>query len=286
MTKEKALGLLKNNGIWLVGCILYSIGVNSFSVPNEIAQSGVTGVAVMLNYLFDFPVGTANLVLNIPLLILMWIYLGRQLVARTLWVTVVLSTALDALALVGVPQYTGDKLLAAIFCGLFQGAGLGMIMITGATSGGTDIVARLVHKKFRHITVGNVVLAADAVVVTAGMLVFRSIESGLYAIIIIYVSTKVIDTMIYGTGNGKMLMIVTDKADAVSKAIVSSSPRGVSIVPAKGAYTGDDKNVLICVARKHEVSGILNTVKEVDDKTFTIISEANEILGKGFNKSI
>ena len=285
MNKNKATELLKNNGIWLIGCVLYSIGVNSFSVPNDIAQSGITGVAVILNHLFDFPVGTVNLVLNIPLLILMWIYLGKKLVARTLWVTIVLSTALDVLALF-MPAYTGDKFLAAIFCGLFQGAGLGMIMITGATSGGTDIVARLVHKRFPHITVGNVVLAADALVVTAGMLVFKSIESGLYAIVIIYVSTKVIDAMIYGTGNGKMLMIVTEKADEVSKAIVSSSPRGVSIIPAKGAYTGNDKNVLLCVARKHEISGILKTVESVDDKTFIIISEANEILGNGFGKTI
>lgn len=285
MNKSKAIELLKNNGIWLAGCILYSIGVNSFSVPNDIAQSGITGVAVIFNHLFDFPVGTVNLILNIPLLILMWIYLGKKLVAKTLWVTIVLSTALDVLALFNL-EYTGDKLLAAIFCGLFQGAGLGMIMITGATSGGTDIVARLVHKRFPHVTVGTVVLLADALVVTAGMLVFRSIESGLYAIVIIYVSTKVIDTMIYGTGNGKMLMIVSDKADEVAKAIVTSSPRGVSIIPAKGAYTGDDKNVLLCVARKHEISGILKTVQSVDDKTFTIISEANEILGKGFNKTI
>ncbi len=285
LSREKVQEIIRNNGIWVFGCILYSIGVNSFSVPNDIAQSGVTGVAVILNHLFDFPVGTANLVLNIPLLILMWIFLGKQLVARTLWVTVILSTALDVLALF-MPAYTGDKLLAAIFCGLFQGAGLGLIMITGATSGGTDIVARLVHKRFPHITVGTVVLAADALVVTAGMLVFKSIESGLYAIVIIYVSTKVIDALIYGTGNGKMLMIVTEKSDEVSKAIVSSSPRGVSIIPAKGAYTGDSKNVLLCVARKHEISGILKTVSSVDDKTFTIVSEANEILGKGFKHSI
>ncbi len=285
ISREKVQEIIKNNVIWVFGCILYSIGVNCFSVPNDIAQSGVTGVAVILNHLFDFPVGTANLILNIPLLILMWIFLGKQLVARTLWVTVILSTALDVLAIF-MPAYTGDKLLAAIFCGLFQGAGLGLIMITGATSGGTDIVARLVHKRFPHITVGNVVLAADAVVVTAGMLVFGSIESGLYAIVIIYVSTKVIDSLIYGTGNGKMLMIVTEKADEVSKAIVSSSPRGVSILPAIGAYTGGSKNILLCVARKHEISGILKTVKAIDDKTFIIVSEANEILGKGFNHSI
>ncbi len=285
MNKAKAFELLKNNAIWIVGCLLYSFGVNSFAIPNSIAQSGITGVAVILNHLFDLPVGTVNLVLNIPLLILMWLFLGKKLVARTVWVTVLLSTALDVTAIFA-PPYMGDNILAALFCGLLQGAGLGLIMITGATSGGTDIVGRLVHKRWPHITVGTIVMLADAVVVASGMFVFKSIESGLYAIIMIFVSTKVIDALIYGTGNGKMLMIVTDKADEVSKAMVASSPRGVSIVPAIGAYTGKGKNILICVARKHEISGILKTVKSIDEKTFIIVSEANEILGEGFNKSI
>lgn len=285
MKKTKVSDILKNNGMWIIGCILYSIGVNSFAVPNSIAQSGVTGVAVILNHLFSVPVGTVNLLLNIPLLILMWIFLGKKLVARTLWVTVLLSAALDLIAMF-IPVYTGDKILASLFCGLLQGSGLGLIMITGATSGGTDIVARLVHKFFPHITIGRVVMLADAVIITAGMLVFGSIETGLYAIIVIFVSTKVIDSMIYGTGNGKMLMVVTDKADEVSKAIISSSRRGVSIIPAVGAYTGESKNVLICVARKHEISGIIKIIKSIDDKTFIIVSEANEILGEGFNHAI
>lgn len=285
MTKTKALDIARNNIIWIIGCSLYAIGVNSFSIPNSIAQSGITGLAVIFNHLFEFPVGTANLIMNIPLLILMWLFLGKKLVARTLWVTVLLSTALDVFAMF-MPPYEGDKILASLFCGLLQGAGLGMIMITGATSGGTDIVGRLVHKRWPHITVGTIVMISDALVVAAGMLVFKSVESGLYAIIMIFVSTKVIDAMIYGTGNGKMLMIVTDKADEVSKAIIHSSPRGVSIVPATGAYTGKGKNILICVARKHEISGILKTVRAIDDKTFIIVSEANEILGEGFNKSI
>ena len=108
--------------MWIIGCILYSIGVNSFAVPNSIAQSGVTGVAVILNHLFSVPVGTVNLLLNIPLLILMWIFLGKKLVARTLWVTVLLSAALDLIAMF-IPVYTGDKILASLFCGLLQGSG-------------------------------------------------------------------------------------------------------------------------------------------------------------------
>ena len=285
MKKNKAVDLAKNNSIWIIGCVLYAFGVNSFSIPNSIAQSGITGLAVIFNQLFGFPVGTVNLILNIPLLILMWKYLGKKLVARTLWVTVLLSTALDVTAMFA-PAYQGDKILAALFCGLLQGSGLGLIMITGATSGGTDIVGRLVHKKWPHITVGTIVMIADAIVVGSGMLVFRSIESGLYAIILIFVSSKVIDTMIYGTGNGKMLMVVTQKAEEVSKAIVTSTPRGVSILPATGAYTGESKNILLCVARKSEIANIIRIIKSVDDKTFIIVSEANEILGEGFKQTI
>ena len=249
--KDNLLETLKNNGIWIVGCSLYAIAVNSFVVPNDIAQSGVTGLAVFFNHLFHVPVGVTNFVLNVPLLILMWLFLGKKLVARTLWVTALLSIALDAFAF--MPDYSGDKILASLFCGLLQGSGLGIIMITGATSGGTDIVARLVHKAFPHITVGSVVMLSDAAIVAANMILLGSINSGLYAIIMIFVSTRVIDSLIYGTGNGKMLMIVTEKPEEVSKAIVSSSRRGVSVVPAKGAYTGKDKGILICVARKAEI---------------------------------
>lgn len=282
--KDNLLELLKNNVIWIVGCSLYAIAVNSFVVPNDIAQSGVTGLAVFFNHLFNVPVGATNFALNVPLLIMMWLFLGKKLVARTLWVTALLSIALDAFTF--MPDYSGDKILASLFCGLLQGAGLGIIMITGATSGGTDIVARLVHKRFPHITVGSVVMFSDAAIVAANMMLLGSINSGLYAIIMIFVSTRVIDSLIYGTGNGKMLMIVTEKPDEVSKAIVSSQRRGVSVVPAKGAYTGKDKGILICVARKSEVSGIMKIIKAADDKTFIIVSEANEILGEGFKHSI
>ena len=285
LNKKNALQLIKNNIMWVIGCSLYSIGVCCFAVPNSIAQSGFTGIAVIVNHLFSLPVGIVNLALNIPMLILMWIFLGRQLVARTLWVTVILSTALDVFGAI-MPTYTGDKLLASLFCGILEGAGLGLITITGATSGGTDIVARLIHKKWKFITIGKVVLVADALVIISNIIVFRSIESGLYAIITIFASTRLIDSMVYGTGNGKMLMIITEKPEEISKAIITSSHRGVSIVPVVGAYTGENKNMLICVARRHEIPGIIRTAKAIDHKTFIIVSEANEILGEGFNQAI
>lgn len=281
--KSKWLERGKNLIFWIVGCSLYSVGVNCFVKANGIAQSGMTGVALIINRLLGFPIGVTGFILNIPLLILMWIFIGKKMVARTLVVSAVLSAALDGFAVI-LPAYSGDRILAALFCGLFEGAGLGLVMITGATSGGTDIIGRLVHKGLPFVTVGNAVMVSDAIVIIANMIVFRSLESGLYAIIIIFVSTRVIDAMIYGMGNGKMLMIITSKAEEVSRAVIKTSPRGVTIMPAVGAYSGDDKNMLVCVARKHEISGIIKTVKSIDDQTFIIVSEANEILGKGFTE--
>lgn len=287
--KSTVLLFLKNNAIWIAGCLLYATAVNGFALPNSIAQSGMTGAAVIFHNLFGVQIGLMSFVLNIPLLILMWIFLGRTTLARTLWVTALLSLALDLMAWLFanvIPVYTEDKILASLICGLLQGSGLGIIMTTGATSGGTDIIGRLIHKWKQHIPVGKVVLVADAIIVITNMIVFRSVSSGLYAIIVAYVSTTVIDALLYGMGNGKMLMIFTAKAHEVSKAMIAASRRGVTIVPGVGAYTMEEKDMLICVARKHEISAIIKTVKSIDSETFIIVSEANEVLGKGFSKTI
>ena len=287
--KADFLNGAKQACIWIIGCLLYSTAVNGFALPNSIAQSGMTGASVILHKLFDWPIGLVGFALNIPLLVLMFFFISRASLLKTLIVSGILSVALDLMTCLFdnfIPVYEGNPILAALICGVLQGAGLGMIMTTDATSGGTDIIGRLVHKLFPYITVGRVVMAADALIVIAYMLVFRSFDSGLYAIIVAFVSTRVIDSLLYGMGNGKMLMIFSDKANEIAEAIISSSRRGVSIIPATGAYSKEEKNMLICVARKNEISGLLKTVKSIDDETFIIVSEANEVLGKGFKRTI
>lgn len=285
-TVKRGLG---DSIVWVIGCILYAVAVHGFALPNSIAQSGITGVAVIFQKLFDWPIGLVSFILNLPLLGLMVIFLGKSSLIKTLCVTGILAVALDFVAVMFdkfIPVYTGDHILASFVCGFLQGVGLGMIMTTSATSGGTDIVGRLIHAKWPHISVGRIIMVADAVVVIANMIVFRSFESGLYAIIVAFTSTKVIDSLLYGMGSGKMLMVFTSKADEVANALISSSRRGVSILPAVGAYSRGEKHMIICVARKNEISGLIKIVKSVDEGTFIIISEANEILGKGFARSI
>ena len=279
---------LIDNVYFIVGCAMYALGVNIFAIPNNIAQSGITGLAIIINYLFpQCPVGMTGFVLNIPLIILAWIIIGKAFTIKTLWVTAILSAEIDIAArlmkLGIVSTYTGDKLLASLFCGALCGAGIAMIIVRGATSGGTDVLGRLLKKKFPHMTMGTMILVCDTAVVLTAAIVFRSVDSAMYAAILIFASSEIMDRILYGSGNGKMLYIFTDKGEEIAEYLVQHSRRGVTILDGKGAYTGEDKKILICVARSHEIPRLRRFVKEIDPESFVVLTEANEILGKGFN---
>lgn len=282
---KKVLDLIADNLIWIAGCFIYALAINFFNVPNQIAQGGFSGLAIVINYLTGLPVGTINLALNIPILLIALKFIGKKFVLKTLWVTVLLSVSIDLVALIPY-EYTGDKLLASIFSGALLGAGVALVAARGSTTGGTDVLSKLLRLVFPHISYGKLVMFSDMVVIAISAIVFRSIESALYAAIVIFVSSKVIDYILYGMAKSKMLMVVTDHADEISQALVNSSPRGVSIVPAKGAFTGQEKNMLICVLRSNEVAPAIKLIKSIDPNTFTIITEANEIIGKGFKPTI
>ena len=282
-TKKAVITFLTDNIIWLAGCSLYSVGVLIFAVPNGIAQSGITGLSIIINHLIHTPVGLTNLVLNIPLTILAWVFIGRSFVARTFWVTVMLSVALDVFTpLLKSYAYTGDKLLAALFCGAISGFSLALVLMRGATTGGVDTIARLFRYKWPHISMGRVILVADIIVIITAAVVFKSVESALYAAIVIFVSSRVIDYVLYGTRSGKMLMVVTKNAPEISKALTSQINRGVTVLPVQGGYTGQEKKMLICAVRDNEVSKLNKVIWQIDPNPFIIISEAGEILGEGF----
>lgn len=283
--KKKILDLLVDNFFWILGCVLYASAINYFNVPNNIAQGGFSGLAIVINYLTDLPVGAVNFALNIPVLILAWIFIGKKFVAKTLWVTAILSASIDIIDAYIPYEYTGDKLLATIFSGVLLGAGVAIVASRGATTGGTDVLSKLLRLLFPHLSYGKLVMFSDLVVIAVSAIVFQSIESALYAGIVIFASSKVIDYILYGMGKSKMLMVITDKSEEISHAIVSQSPRGVSIVPVTGAYSGESKNMLVCVLRSNEVSSVIKLIKSIDPNTFTIITEANEIIGKGFKAS-
>jgi len=193
--KSGAARLIVDFFCWLLGCAIYSVSLNMFIAPNRIAPGGVTGVATLLNYVFHTPIGVMILVLNVPLFILGWRYIGLKFILRTAAVTVMLSVVVDATAPFIAP-YHGDRLLAALIGGVLGGAGLSIVFVRGATTGGTDIAARLLRKKKPHMSMGRVILMIDALLISAAMLVYRSVESGLYSVVFIFVSTRVIDSVL------------------------------------------------------------------------------------------
>ena len=181
-----------DNVYFVIGCLLYSLGVNIFAIPNRIAQSGITGVAIIINYLFpQCPVGLTGFLLNVPLFILAWFFIGKFFTFKTLWVSGVLSLIIDGVKLSMnrglIGAYHGDKLLASIFCGAMCGAGIALIIVRGATSGGTDVLGRLLKKIWPHMSIGRMIMLCDAAVVVAAAIVFKSIDSVLYAAILIFV---------------------------------------------------------------------------------------------------
>lgn len=286
LDRKQVTRFITDNILWFVGCSIYSVSLNCFAVPNNIAQSGVSGLAIVGNHLLPvLSLGVMNFLLNVPLLLLAWKFIGKKFVGKTLWVIVILSVCLDLWGSI-LPDYEGDKILASLFSGVLSGIGLATVLMTGATSGGTDIVGRLIHQRWPHLSLGKVMLAFDGAVVALSALVFRSVESAMYAVIVIFISTKVIDTINYGMGNGKMLMVITDKGKEIAKTVTDKTTRGVTMVPVEGAYTGTEKTMLIIVVRSHEVQRFSKIINDVDPHTFIIVSEANEIWGKGFKKSI
>lgn len=266
---------------YLLGSVLYALSVNVFTAPNQIAPGGVTGIATLVNYLTGLPIGTGILVVNLPLFVASWRFLGRSSTLRTAVVTVLSSIVIDATAPF-VPPFVGDKILTAVFGGLLAGAGLGLIFMRGATTGGSEIVARLLERRFRHIPIGRLILMVDAAVVAAAAVVYRNLESALYAVILIFVSSSVMNRLIYGSDTGKMLLIMTRRDREVADAILKTLQRGVTILHAQGAYTGDQRRVLLVAVRPSQVYTLRTLVYDRDPGAFLIVVSTDEVLGEGF----
>lgn len=280
---RKCLDFLVDNVVFIIASCLYSMAVQFFAVPNHIAQSGSTGLSIVLNHLIpNISIGAANMIINIPLLIIAGFVIGWKFVGKTMWVTVILSTCLDIMGKIAVP-YTGDPMLATLFCGVLAGAGLSLVIMRGATTGGTDVIGRLFRHKWPHMSMGKVIMAADMCVIAISAIVFKSMEAAMYALVVIFVSSNVIDYILYGTGSGKLLLVVTKKAPEVAALIRGKLVRGVTIIPVTGGYKSDEeKHMLVCAVRKNEVAKLTKLIWTVDQNPFIIVTEAGEILGEGF----
>ena len=267
----------------VAGSALFSLSVNMFSVPNGIVQGGLAGISIMINRIFPFiPVGLSVFTLNIPLFIIGYLRLGKGLVPRSIAATIVFTSFIDIGELF-IPPYTGDIFLACVFCGVFAGIGLAFILLAGATTGGTEIIAVLIKQQRGDFSVGKLMMFVDLVVLTASYFVFRSLESTMYAVVTLFVTSKLIDLVLVGTGTGKAFIIISKNADFITQKILSEISRGVTVIPAKGGNTNENKQIIFCIVRSSQVSAVKRLVSENDKSAFSFVADIGEVMGQGFH---
>lgn len=267
-----------------IGASIYALGIHSFTVPNNIAPGGVTGLSTIINHFIGSPIGLTGFIINIPLLFMGLKFLGKKFTIKTLKSVVILSFTIDVIFL-KMPVYLGDPILAALFGGVCTGVGLGTIFLRGSTTGGTDIVSRLIHLKYPHVSLGKLLLCIDAMVVILAVFTFRNIETALYAFITMFVSSRIIDALIYGVDRGKLILIVSPHAQEITQKVIESMNRGATILKAVGAYSSEERHVIMCAIRNPEFYQLKQIVNEIDPTAFMIVTEAGEVIGEGF-KSI
>ncbi len=264
--------------IIILGCLFIALAFNLFFIPNEIAPGGLSGVATVLHVLFGFPVGVTTLILNVPLFLIGVRQLGGHFGIRTLLATVLLSFLIDNIP---VPALTNDSLLASIYGGFLMGLGLGMIFRMKATTGGTDLMTTLIHKHFPSITIAWVLFAVDFLVVAAAA-VFLGLSQALYAVVSLALSARVIDLVQEGLNTAKAVLIISDHSQEISKRIIDEMDRGVTLLNGKGAYTGTEKDVILCVVRHRQITQVKEITNSFDPSAFVLVADVREVMGEGF----
>lgn len=278
--KNNKSGLIVDVLIWVLGSCIYSVAVAVLLEPNQISPGGFTGISTLIFKITGIPTGTVLFLLNIPLLIIQYKKLGSGSIVKTAAATFILSVSLNIAE--ELPPYQVDGVLAAVFGGIAAGFGLSLVLARGATTGGVDVIAKLINLKHAHLSVGRIILIFDFAVVVSSAVIYGNIQSALYSLIAIYASSNIIDRVLYGADKGKIFFIVTDKPKEVSSAVFGNIGRGMTAINAKGVYTDSDKTVFLCAVRITEASRLLKTVKSADGNAFIIIGDVGEIVGQGF----
>ena len=292
--REKFIKGLKDY-LWIIlGSVITAAAINIFLVPYKIAPGGVTGIATVIYYLSmeKLPVGTIMLILNIPLFIFGMRYIGKRFTVRTLFSTIFLSVAIDlsepftnsfsALFALEKLSASPDYLLYSIFGGFFMGLGLGLVFKSGATTGGTDLAARIVHHFTPEMTMGKLLLFIDSTVIIFAAVAFKSFLLALYAVLALYISSKVIDVILEGMNFAKAVYIISDSPEDIAREIMKELDRGVTGLNGTGMYTGKEKRVLYCILQRGQLPILKTLVRKIDPTAFIILSDVTEVLGEGF----
>ncbi len=264
-----------------LGAFLISVAVNWIFVPNQIVTGGLTGVGILFEYAFRLPISVTTLLLNVPLFIAGWKMLGGQAFGfKTLYGFLTLALFIQLNTAMRTIPLTEEPLLASIYGGIVLGAGIGIVFRGRGTTGGTDLLARLVQK-LTGLSPGVLLLAIDGTIIASAAVMF-SVERILYALVSLYVTGKTIDFIQEGLSRSKVAYIISPYHDQIKREVLHSLDRGVTQLRAVGGYTGEDREILLCVLSQSEVTKLKEVVRSIDPEAFVIVSDAHEVLGEGF----
>ncbi|MDD3139261.1 MAG: YitT family protein [Lachnospiraceae bacterium] len=265
----------------LVGGMLIAIGIYNFAVNAQFPMTGFSGIALIFFHLFGLPIGVMTIVLNIPVAIVCYKLLGKNFMLRSLKTMIISSLIIDIVAPL-FPTYSGDRMLAAICTGVLSGLGYAMIYLRNSSTGGTDFIMMSIKVLRPHLSLGKIAFIQEVIIILLGGLVFRGIDGIIYAMIVNFILSLVVDKVMYGIDAGKMTLIVTNKGQEVADKIDEFTQRGSTILRGSGSFTHEEKQVVMCACNNKQMNYVRKAVKEVDKQAFLVIMESNEVLGQGF----
>ena len=272
--------------IILLGTAIAAVGFQFFLAPNAMTPGGTTGVAQIINLICGLPVGLLSILINVPLFLIAWKKFGLDFIIGSLVGMLSFSAFIDLAATFDV-VVTHDAMLAAIIGGMIVGIGVGLVFLVGATTGGIDIIARLLRRKFPYVNIGTLMLIVDGLIVIGYAITFHVAESALYSLICMFAIGRAVDLVVYGMDNSCIVYIISDSNDEITEEITNGVlHRGATLLHAEGAYTHEGRNVLMCVIKRHQIVEVKRLVRQIDPKTFLIVTDANNVFGNGFDSII
>ena len=273
---------VKSYVLIVLGAVIHALAFNMFLGPNQIPMGGLSGLAQIINFLIPIlPVGTMNMVMNLPLLLLSGKLLGRRMLISSVVAVATSSVAIDAIG--AMHDFAAmDPFLSAIFGGAMMGLGLGLISAQNATLGGTSTLARLVKIKYPWLSTGSLIMGSDVVILVLAVIAFGKLEAALYGTIALLALEMIMDKVLYGMDPSKVAYIVSEQAQEIAKVLMTEQERGVTVLRGEGAYTGDEKKILMVAFRQKDIVQIKRTVHAMDEKAFMVVVDASTVLGGGF----
>lgn len=265
-----------------LGAFLQALGTWCFIEPCRIAPGGVSGIALLINFMTGLPVGTMTFLLNVPLLISAWLLLDRKMALKTIQTVVIMTVVLDCMVAPFFPQYVGDRLISSAFGGILVGVGMALIFMRNSTTGGGDIIAKLLQRRFPYMHTGYALMLIDMVVIGLSILVFRGLEAALYGLISMVCTTQTIDALLYGMNKGTMVMIHSSKNREIADAIMVSMDRGTTFFKSMGGFSRQEGETLMCVVDRKQFYLVKAIIDAYDEHAFVVVMETKEAYGEGF----